>query len=276
MSMRLHTVRKVAETASCDILVCENEDDPGLGYLTVIDVKDHKVIQRFLSIYEKANVPQEERNMTYFSAEGKNRVVFPFVRERPLKDFYMGRVLSVEECEEICRNLIMACMTCGLPAPVLYLVLTQGQVHLSADFSVYLSYMIDLTEIDESIGEADCVRVCAEILRDILEVKEKDKAQSYALLQKKTRRASYLTFTELYKDVEIAGVRRRKRNIFALLRYWFEDNKDRLFKVLIVVVTLLLIFTIVTLLTNAIFGDVPWLRLFIRSFEKIGLESLLQ
>ena len=276
MSMRLHTVRKVAETASCDILVCENEDDPGLGYLTVIDVKDHKVIQRFLSIYEKANVPQEERNMIYFSAEGKNRVVYPFVRERPLKDFYMGRVLSVEECEEICRNLIMACMTCGLPAPVLYLVLTQGQVHLSADFSVYLSYMIDLTEIDESIGEADCVRVCAEILRDILEVKEKDKAQSYALLQKKTRRASYLTFTELYKDVEIAGVRRRKRNIFALLRYWFEDNKDRLFKVLIVVVTLLLIFTIVTLLTNAIFGDVPWLRLFIRSFEKIGLESLLQ
>ena len=275
MSIRLHTLRVVKENPVCDISICENKDDPGRGMLTVIDVKNHELVRKFLSVYEAEGVPKEQ-NMTYFSSEGKNRIVFPYVRERPLKDFYMGEALSVEECEEICRNLIIACMTSDLPAPVLYLILTQDQVHLAADFSVHLSYMIDLTYLDTGIREADCVQACAEILRDILEVKAKQKVESYQLLLKKTHRHSYMTFTELYKDVETASIRRRKRNIFALIKYWFEDNKDRLFRVLIVVVTILVIFTLITLLTNAIFGDVPWLRLFIRSFETIGLESLLQ
>ena len=36
------------------------------------------------------------------------------------------------------------------------------------------------------------------------------------------------------------------------------------------------IFVLASLLTQAIFGNVPWLRFFIRSFNVIGTESLLQ
>ena len=94
------------------------------------------------------------------------------------------------------------------------------------------------------------------------------------MLQKKIRRESYSRFIELYRDLDIAGVSKDKKGLFVSLHAWFIRNRDRLFRVLLVVSMILLIFTLVTLLTNALFGDVPWLRLFTRSFERIGLETL--
>ena len=93
---------------------------------------------------------------------------------------------------------------------------------------------------------------------------------------KKTEKYSYGSFKELYKDVEIAAEPDRKRGIIAAFKAWFNRNKGNLFRILLWVSIILALFVIITFLTNLIFGDVPWLRLFIRSFEKIGLESLLQ
>ncbi len=136
--------------------------------------------------------------------------------------------------------------------------------------------MFDLSEIDETKTERDCVVACAKILLHLLDVRVAQKADSFILLSKKSHRESYTHFTELYKDIDVAAAHSRKRNIIAALRYWFLDNKDRLFRVLIVICVVLVIFTLVSIFTNAIFGEVPWLRMFIRSFEVIGLESLLQ
>ena len=276
MSMRLETVRKVVENEVNDISICKNVSNPTQELHTVIDVKDHATIRTLLGIYEKEDERCKDSDMLYFSAEGKNRVVYPYVKERPLKDFYMSDALSLPECEEIGKNLVLTCMTSELPYPLLFLALKQAQVHLAADRNVYLSYMLDLTDLDAYKEEKDCVRLCAEIVRDILSEKEKSKADSYVLLFKKTQRNSYLRFTELYRDLDVAGAKERKRNLIAAFWYWFGDNRDRLFRILFVVVAILAIFTLITLITNAIFGDVPWLRFFIRSFETIGLESLLQ
>ncbi len=276
MSLTLRTIRIVFENEVNAVTICENEAVSGQERLVVINVKDHQTARRFLDVYESAGISIEESNARCFSVGDEYHIIYPYLRERPLSDFYMGNALSVPECEEICKNLIIACMTCDLPMPILYLILKQGQVHLSVDRSVYLSYMLDLRDLDNSITERDCVHVCAEILKDILEVKAKQKADSYILLEKKIMRESYVRFTELYKDLEVASEKKHGFHIIAQIKGWFEDHKDSIFRVLAVVVALLVIFTLVTLITNAIFGDIPWMRLFIRSFEKIGLESLLQ
>ncbi len=276
MSLRLNTIRFVSENEVNSIQICENEDNPGQELWTVLDVKDHATARRFLDVYENSDIPEEDWKVQSYSIGDRYRIIYPYVRERFLNDFYMGNALSVPECEDICKNLIISCMTCGLPFPILYLALKQSQVHLAVDKSVYLSYMLDLKALDESITEPECVHACAEILKDILEVKARQKADSYVLLEKKIMRGSYTRFTELYKDLTVAGKRKHKFHFIAAIRYWFEDHKDMLFRILAVIVVLLVIFTLVTLITNALFGDIPWMRLFIRSFEKIGTESLLQ
>ena len=147
---------------------------------------------------------------------------------------------------------------------------------MASDRSISLRYCVDLSEVDETIGEMECVRECAKILLDILSSKADRRANSYILLQKKTDRNTYFHFTELYKDVRAAMTPKRGGGILLRIRLWALRNKDTIFRVLFRVSIVLAIFVVLTFLTNLIFGDVPWLRLFIRSFERIGLESLTQ
>lgn len=272
--IRLKSVRTVLVNESCEILVCENLNDTNRAYSTVIIVKEHELVGRFLKAYENSG-GKNGRVETYASG-GRYLIVYPYERERPLKTFCVGGAMSLQECEEICINLIIACMTCELPWPILYLVLTQDQVHLAADGGVYLSYMIDMSSLDETKTQKDCVVACARILLRVLESKAERKADSYVLLNMKTERESYETFPELYKDVEVASVSNRNNGLLVRIIGLFTDHKDQIFRVFLMICVLLLVFTVVTLLTNAIFGDVPWLRFFVSSFEQIGKESMLQ
>ena len=271
---RLSSLQVILRNPTNEVLVCEDLEDSIRSRYTVLVLSDHAIVRRFIKIYNDADYLPEERNVWYFSAEGKYLIVYPYVRPRPLSSFYMGKAVSLSESEEICRNLIVSCMTSGLPWPVLYEVLKQGQVHLATDRSISLSYGIDLSTLDGEKTESDCVVECAKLLLFVLGEQTNKTADSYVLLQKKIRRQSYSRFIELYRDLDIAGVSTKRKGFLVWFYAWFIRNRDRLFRVLLTVSMILLIFTLVTLFTNALFGDVPWLRLFTRSFEKIGLETL--
>ncbi len=277
-NMRLKTVRLIARNDINEIQVCENLNDSARGRFVVIVVKDHEVIKRFIELNEHAEEVQESVLLDYFSCEGQYLIVYPYKNERPFDLFYVGKALTLAQAEEVCINLIIACMTSNLPWPLLYLVLTQHQVHIARDNSVYLTYALDLSELDTSMQEKDCVVECAKLLLKVLapKVKRRRKANSYILLTKKIDKRAYDRFRDLYKDLELAAVQEKKRGWRLRVRIWFETNRDTLFRVILVISIALAVFVILTFLTNLIFGDVPWLRLFIRSFEKIGLESLLQ
>ena len=277
-NMRLKTVRLILRNDVNEIQVCENLNDSARARYVVIVVKDHDILKRFIELNEQAEEVQEKVLIDCFSCEGQYLIVYPYKNERPLERFYVGTSMKLAQSEEVCINLIIACMTSNLPWQVLYLVLTQQQVHIARDNSVYLSYAVDLAKLDPAVGERDCVVECARILLAILtpKVGRGRKANSYVLLTKKIGKRAYDRFRDLYKDLELAAVQEKKRGLRLRIRVWFENNRDTLFRVILVISIALAIFVVLTFLTNLIFGDVPWLRLFIRSFEKIGLESLLQ
>lgn len=277
--MSLKPIRLIARNDVNEILVCENVEDSSRELYTVIQVTDHETVKKFLELNEHAEDVQDNVLIDCFASEGKYLIVYPYKKERPLDLFYVGSTMSVAQCEETGINLIIACMTSNLPWPLLYLALMQGQINISRDNSVYLSYALDLTDLDPDIGEKDCVVECAKILIRLLEPavnQYRRRANSYILLQKKADKRAYDRFRDLYKDLKLASVRVKKRNIFTRIRIWFERNRDTFFRIILVISIALAVFVILTFLTNLIFGDVPWLRLFIRSFDKIGLESLLQ
>ena len=274
--MRLKCIRVLEKTPANDILVCQDLNATEEGLYTVLVVYDHEIVRRFLTVYEQSEYDTGASCVDSFSDQGAFLIVYPYFRERALEDFYMGTAYSLNECETICINTILACISAEIPYPILYLILKQRQLHLAKNHNVYLGFAVNLEELDEKLTERDCVVQCAKILRELLAPKASQKAISYQLLDKKISKKSYHKFTELYKEIRIAAAPKQRGSIRNHIRACFMRNRDQIFRILLRICILLVILVVATFATQAIFGDIPWLRLFINGFKKIGTESLLQ
>lgn len=274
--MRLKCIRVIERTEVNDIVICQDLNNSEEGLYTVLVVHDHEIVKKILAVYEQSEYEKDASCVESFSDQGSFVIVYPYQKERVLRDFYMGDSYSLSECEEICINTILACIASEIPYPILYLILEQRQLHLAKNHNVYLGYTIRLEDLDPKKTERDCTVQCAKILRELLEPKASQKAISYQLLDKKIAKKSYHRFTELYKDIRIAAAPKKRGGLLTGIRAWFLRNRDSIFRVLFWVCILLLLLVITTFVTQAIFGDIPWLRLFINGFKKIGTESLLQ
>ena len=275
--MRLNEVQLISENEVGRVMVCEDISSTERTRYAVYETTDHDIVAKLHRIYQDAVNISTDTGIHYFSDGGRLLVFYPFVEARPISRFYMGRHLSLEAGEDVCKSYIISCMTAELPWPVLYLAVKQGQVNIARDGTVFMSYSLDLSEVDDSITERDCVKLCANEMIALLDQKEaRIKWDLRDLLKMKRERGAFNTFAELYRDVDMVSGKHAKRGLLRYLAVWFEENRDRLFRIFLTICVILLIFTVITFLTNAIFGDVPWLRLFIKSFERIGEESLVQ
>ena len=95
-------------------------------------------------------------------------------------------------------------------------------------------------------------------------------------MEKKISRKSYDRFTELYKDIRITAVPKKKRGIRKRIKAWFVRRQDGLFRLLLCICLFLAILALVSLISQLLFGDIPWLRLLFNGFKTIGTESLLR
>ncbi|MCD8326453.1 MAG: hypothetical protein LUC90_07155 [Lachnospiraceae bacterium] len=272
--MKLLCVRTIKSNTVNDVLVCRDLNSAAGTLYTVLAVKAHETVKLCLEMFRMRGISEKDVCVHSFSDQGVFCMVFEYKPERPLSDFYTGRFYTLQECEAICVQVIMACITSGLPYPFLYLVLKQGQLNLSKDHSVYLGYQIDLQELDITKTERDCVVKCAGILRGLLKPKASSKAFSYRLLEKKIDRRSYTSFTELYKDIRVAAAPEKKKGIIKRLKAWFVRRQDIVFRILMYLCVVLAVFVLVSVVTQLLFGDVPWLRLLFNGFKTIGTESL--
>lgn len=243
---------------------------------TLVVIHDHETVHNLLDIFRRAGSHTETPLVEAFSSGQEYVLVFTYRTERPLRRFFNGDVYTLETCEEISTNLILSCIASYLPFPVLYLIIVQKKLNLSRDNSIYLSFDVDLKELDPYRGERDCATECANIILRILESKISEKNISYELISKKTANRSYSKFTEIYRDIKIASTPVKKRNIIVRIKSFFHRNADRLFGILFWICLILGIVALVLLLSHIVWGDVPFLRVFFNSFKTIGTESLLQ
>lgn len=272
--MTYNSVMKVYSGKVNDVEICESIGDGHKTYYTVLVIKDHETVKKLLRVMENFQTDREYC-VDMFDNDQDFCAVFDYVKERKLSDFFMAGNMPLTTCEEICLNLVVRCMTSGLPWPLLELILQQRQLQLLKDNSVALSYAIDLEELDESCTEVDCVLKCSLIVRDMLEKKISKKNIGYALLAKKIPRQSYVSFRELYKDIRLATSSGKKQGILATIKGFFIRNSSTIFRVLIVVCVVLIIVVLTILISRVIWGDVPFFRLFYNTFKKIGTQSLI-
>ena len=259
-----------------DIYICRDLNSSGGILYTVIEVHDHDVVRTILEMFRMSDRRGEGILIEEFAQGDQEILVFPYHRERPLKDFYNGEALTLAQCEEVCISTILTCITCNLPYPILYLLLKNDQLQLAVDNSVFLGFEMNLAELDTEVSESDCTDVCASILLELLEPKAGQKATSYYLLSKKTANGSYTRFTDLYRDITIAAVTKKKLTPWVRLKLWFKRNTDRFLGILFWLSVILGVIALSLLISRLFFGGNSWLRLLFNTFKKIGTESMLQ
>lgn len=273
--MILKVVRIVASTDINDIYVCQDQASNAGSLYTVILIKQHEIVHKLITMFEDSKKDIGDICVEYFSVDENFAAVFPYVKERPLDRFFLGYAYSLAKVEEICVNLVINFMTSDIPYPFMYLILTQKQLHIAKDQNVYIGFQVDFTELDTAVGERMCVEECAKVVLGMLETKRANAdVMSYNLINKKIERHSYNYFTELYKDIRIAAVPAKNRGIIARIKAKFRRNKDRLFRILLVLAVILGLFVAISFLTNILFGDIPWLKILFGGFKHIGTENL--
>lgn len=258
-----------------DVVVCEDLRSGRSNYYTVLVIHDHETVKKLIRILETSEYGNE-CYVDMFDYRNHFCVVFPYVKERKLSQFYMPGELKIEQCEEICLSLLLQCVGSKLPYPLLYLILEQEQIHLLKDGSVVLGYAMDLSGLDDQCGEDKCAMQCAILIRDMLKDKSVSKSISYQLLMKKIPKQRYQTIREVYKDVQLSMVQKRKRGLRKRFQDWLFRNQSTLFRILLYISVILLILTLIMVFSNIIWGDIPFLRILFNSFKKIGTESMLK
>ncbi len=259
-----------------DCYIARREGSTDGSQYTLLLIKDHSTIKLFLEMYRRAEIGGDSPLIDCFSVENDYVLVYPYRSERPIDSFYIGDSMTVTECESVCINLIMSCISSNLPYPLLYLIIDQHKINIAKDGSVYFGYAVDLSQLDLAKNERNCASECAGLLVELLEPKAAEKSVSYELLLRRTQYQSYEKFAELYRDLSIASAPTAKGNIIQRIKSFFSRNADTLFGILFWVCLLLTIVALALLISNTFIGDVPWLRIFFNSFKQIGTESLLQ
>ncbi len=259
-----------------DCYICRDLASSGGILYTAIVVHQHEMVRKVLELFKLSNRRGEESLVDDFAVADKHVLVFPYHKERPLADFYEGESLTLSQCEDICINVILSCITSDLPYPILYLLLNRGMLNLSNDGSVFLGYEMDLKDLDPDISEAECTDICAKILLELLRPKSGQKATSFYLLDKKIANGSYHRFTDLYRDITIAAVTKKKITPWFLIKLWIKRNADAIIGVLFWISLILAVFALSIILSRFLFGGNSWFRLLFNTFKQIGTESLLQ
>ena len=259
-----------------DCYICRDLNSSGGILYTTIVIHDHDVVRRVLEMFKLSNRNGGEILVDEFAASDKHVLVFPYHNERPLFDFYEGESLTLAQCEDVCISTILACITCDLPYPIVYLLLVGGMLNLANDGSVYFGYEMDLSKLDDTISEKECTDVCARTILLLLQPKSGQKATSFYLLEKKVANGSYHRFTDLYRDITIAAVSKKKITPWFLIKLWFKRNQDMIIGILFWISLILGVIALSIILSRLLLGGNSWFRLLFNTFKKIGTESLLQ
>lgn len=274
--MRLLTVTTKSLGEVNDCYICRDLASSGGTLYTVIIIHQHEVVRKILALFKLSDRKGEGALIDDFSVGDGHALVFPYHRERPLLQFYEGESLTLAQCEDVCISTVLACITSDLPYPILYLLLTSSQLNLASDRSVFLSYEMDLSRLDDTKNESDCTGECAAIILELLKPKSGQKATSYYLLDKKVSNGSYDRFTDLYRDITIAAVTKKKLTPFVIIKLWIKRHQDVIIGVLFWISIILAIVALSMIISQVFLGGNSWLRLFFNTFKKIGNESLLQ
>lgn len=273
-NMLLNVTQKLYSGEVNDVVVCQDLSAATRVFYTVLVVKERELAKKLIDIYENHTADGAKCYVACTTFQENYLMVFPYMKERPLESFFQAEIETLSECEALCSEVVIKCVTGEIPFPILYLQFLQNQVNKSKAGEIYFTYCLDLRDLSEDIGEHECATLCASMLFQLLSRVTDETTVSYMLLKKKSQREGYLKFIDLYKDIQAATLKIEKKSFWVRVKQFFIRNKDRFFGFLLVICLTAAVIALIMLLSQLIWGDIPLFRIFVNTFKKIGTESL--
>lgn len=219
-------VREVFSNQAGSAGVYRDESKGGGTYHTVITIKDTKIKRSILGLLESSGRAEA---FTAIEAKGDGlHLCFPYRQERSLIHFIPVHVQNANQCIALFQRMLTELMTLSLPAPLLYLLLTERNLNLDQNGSVYFNYFLDFTQYNEDIGENACAERCGELILKLLREQplERNNEKAVQLLEYKRIRCGYTTFLQLYRDLD-TGKSRERESLQKRLAYMVRRYRDR-------------------------------------------------
>ncbi len=277
--MELEVVSEAFRGPVNDVLVCRDRLSASGSLYTLLAVHDRECARNLLAVLENSEAVGESPCLLRFSQNETLLFVFLYREERKFSAFARGQAVTPALGESICVNLVMECLSSGLPWPLLYLVLSQDGVQIAKDNTVYFTMLLDLADLDPERSEKNCVSCCARLLLELLEPaarRRRKRLKSYELIHRKSAKNVYNGFPELYQDIKVTALPAKKTSLKTKAGVFWQDHRDGLFRLLLVLCVLLVVMAAVMLISHLLFGEIPLLRLFQNRFDVIGTENLHQ
>lgn len=268
-------VQTLLEGKVNNVYVCYELGTQTRTYYTLLQIKDRLIARQLVDLLSKV----EEPGLCIKSFTYENHICFLLEHRtsRPMETFFMGNVRTRFECEELVLKVVMECLDQGpkIPYPLLKMILNQKNVNLSQDNSVYFTYNWDFTFFEPDCDEADCAAALAALLARLLRQQEGVRGGAFELIERKIHREAYSTFSELYHDIRVTAVPEKKMNIFKRIIRFFKSHKDIFFRILMIVCIIMVVLAVISLVSNLLFGESFFKRIFVNAFKVIGTESML-
>ncbi|MCM1257751.1 MAG: hypothetical protein NC307_07840 [Roseburia sp.] len=270
-------VRDVFSGKKNEVMVCIALHTAPKEYKTLWKVKDRELTKSLLKMFGAG----EEKKVceSWFVVRFDMYFVFPYTGERPLEKFYLSTVYGGSlERQKIWLDLAEKCMTWGLPAGILYLILKQGQIGITPEGTVFFNYFLDLSEYREDVKEKKCAMLCASEILKLVKMEQKGTEIPDRLLEQKLGRKAYTDSFQLYQDMKMLLEDEEKESfkIIKNLKVQFYSKKEIWLKILCVFCTVLFVTAAGTFFFRAFGGGASFAGLLGHNFERIGTESLLQ
>jgi len=278
--MELEVVSELFRGSVNDAVVCRDRLSASGEMYMLLVLHDRRCAMKLLDVLENSTRDGANPCIMNFAQNDKLVFVFPYREERKLTSFAKGQITDITVSEKIAINFVMECLSVALPWPLLIIVIEQELVNITKDNSVYFTMNINLEKLNPDSTEKSCVTECIYLLMDILDApvagkrKRRKSSKSFELMQKKSAKGAYTSFTELYQDIRLTALSERKLSLTKGFRGFWRRNRDRFFRILLVLCIALAIIALLMLITQMIFGDIPWLRLFRNTFDVIGTQNL--
>lgn len=267
-------VREVLTGETNDVYVCRHLGEPAAPYRTIWIVRNRRIAKELMG--SLGGVCEE-----CFMQNESAGFVFPYDGERPLDRFYAATVQNGGNAEaRIWLEMVVRCMTSGIPSPVLNLMLRQNQVHIGADGAVWLGYFLDLSEYDAQAGEKENAALCAACIANLIGLDTagmaREKRHMKKLIGKKLDRKKYKEFIQLYGDIRLMLKEDAAGNQKERLKTFVSKRRDFIYRLLSVFCIVLVCIVILMLAGHLLFGEFSLWKLFSGPLETIGTESLVR
>lgn len=264
-------IREVFTGEKNDVYICQNAKEPKAPFKTLWLVKDRILIRILMG--SMGDVCEEN-----FMQNENACFVFPYFVERPLFRFYLGTIRN-GSCtqQQVLLELVVRCMTSGLPTEILNLILKQDQINIGADGMIWFGFSLDLSEYKDHVLEKENVSICAGIISELSGL---ERASGYditmRLLDKKLNRGGYEEFIQLYKDIKLIVQEQESADTKEKLKGFVRSKQDSIYRFLACLCIVLVCTTIIFAIGHFVFGEFSFWKLFSSPLDMIGTESLLQ